>query len=110
MDRKRIIGEVAARHGVRLEEDDPALILVTIAELALKDAQQEFLAAAAVQVQAFEKAMERMQRITGTSRGNSQAGDAVRQVREGGSPDGPEFRKVSVSVLSFAAGFICAGL
>ena len=39
MDRKRIIGEVAARHGVLLEEDDPAFLLVTIAEIALRDAQ-----------------------------------------------------------------------
>ena len=43
MDRKRIIGEVAARHGVLLEEDDPAFLLVTIAEIALRDAQAEFL-------------------------------------------------------------------
>ena len=41
MDRKRIIGEVAARHGLLLEEDDPAFLLVTIAEIALRDAQAE---------------------------------------------------------------------
>lgn len=45
IDRKRLIGEVAARHGVRLEEDDPAFLLVTLAELTLRDAQADFLAA-----------------------------------------------------------------
>ncbi len=44
-DRKRMIGEVAARHGIRLEEDDPAFLLVTLAELTMQDAQGEFLAA-----------------------------------------------------------------
>src|SRR4051812_12271291 len=110
MDRKQIIGEVAARHGIRLDEDDPAFILVTIAELTLKDAQQEFLAASALHILAFEKALERTQRPTGTSRGNSQASDGIRHFREGSCPDRPWFRNVSVSVLSFAGGFICAGL
>ena len=38
-DRKRMIGEVAARHGIRLEEDDPAFLLVTLAELAMQEKQ-----------------------------------------------------------------------
>jgi hypothetical protein len=110
MDRKRVIGEVAARHGVRLEKDDPAFILVTIAELTLKDAQQEFLAASSLQIQAFEKALDRTQRLIGTSRGNdSQASDADRH-SPSASPDGPWFRNVSMSVLWFACGFSCAWL
>ncbi len=35
MDVKRITAEVAARHGVLLKEDDPALVLVTINEVVL---------------------------------------------------------------------------
>ena len=42
MDRRRLIGEVAARHGIRLDEDDPALVLVTLTELMLLEAKEEF--------------------------------------------------------------------
>ena len=34
---KRITAEVAARHGVLLKEDDPALVLVTISETVLEE-------------------------------------------------------------------------
>ena len=34
---KRITAEVAARHGILLKEDDPALVLVTINELVLEE-------------------------------------------------------------------------
>jgi hypothetical protein len=61
MDRKRLIGEVAARHGVRLEEDDPAFLLVTIAEIAIRDAQNQFLEAVAQSVADQEAAAERIQ-------------------------------------------------
>ena len=37
LDVKRISAEVAARHGVLLKEDDPALVLVTISEVVLED-------------------------------------------------------------------------
>jgi len=36
LDIKRITAEVAARHGVLLKEDDPALVLVTITEVVLE--------------------------------------------------------------------------
>jgi hypothetical protein len=61
MDRKRLIGEVAARHGVRLEEDDPAFLLVTIAEIAMRDAQNQFLEAVAQSIADQEAAAERIQ-------------------------------------------------
>ena len=37
MDLKRITADVAARHGVLLKEDDPALVLVTISEVVLEN-------------------------------------------------------------------------
>lgn len=46
MDVNRVIGEVAARHGVRLDPDDPALVLVTVAEIMLEEAREEFLRSA----------------------------------------------------------------
>ncbi|MDQ2841922.1 MAG: hypothetical protein M3Y72_12970 [Acidobacteriota bacterium] len=38
LDVPRLIGEVAARHGIRLEPNDPAFALVTLNQLILEDA------------------------------------------------------------------------
>ena len=56
MDVNRVIAEVAARHRVRLDPDDPALVLVTVAELMLAEARSEFRVA--VRDAARELAME----------------------------------------------------
>ena len=37
IDQKRLIGEVAAKNGIRLEPDDPAFALVTLNEIVLQD-------------------------------------------------------------------------
>ena len=37
IDQKRLIGEVAAKNGIRLEPDDPAFALVTLNEMVLQD-------------------------------------------------------------------------
>jgi hypothetical protein len=38
IDQKQLIGEVAAKNGIRLEPDDPAFALVTLNEAVLQDA------------------------------------------------------------------------
>ena len=37
IDQKRLIGEVAAKNGIRLEPNDPAFALVTLNEIVLQD-------------------------------------------------------------------------
>lgn len=37
IDQKRLIGEVAAKNGIRLEADDPAFALVTLNEMVLQE-------------------------------------------------------------------------
>ena len=110
MDRKRIIGEVAARHGVLLEEDDPAFLLVTIAEIALRDAQSEFLDVVRRSIADQEEAAERMQKSIGETLGNS----IRRALSEGGTvtarqPVRRDLRLalfgVFFGLLSFVAGF-----
>jgi len=109
MDRKRIIGEVAARHGVLLEEDDPAFLLVTIAEIALRDAQSEFLDVVRRSIADQEEAAERMQKSIGETLGKS----IRRALSEGGTvPPGPVHLRGRVvffgalfGLLLFAAGF-----
>jgi hypothetical protein len=110
MDRKRIIGEVAARHGVLLEEDDPAFLLVTIAEIALRDAQSEFLDVVRRSIADQEEAAERMQKSIGETLGNS----IRRALSEGGTVlaqqpvrrhRGLALCGVLVGLLLFVAGF-----
>ncbi len=67
MDLNRVIGEVAARHGVRLDPDDPALVLVTVTELMLQQAQEEFLATARRATAEFVEAAGRAQEQAGAA-------------------------------------------
>lgn len=67
MDVNRVIGEVAARHGVRLDPDDPALVLVTVAEMMLAEAREEFLASARRATAEFVDAAGRVQEVVGNS-------------------------------------------
>ena len=110
MDRKRIIGEVAAKHGVLLAEDDPAFLLVTIAEIALRDAQSEFLDVVRRTIAEQEEAAERMQKSIGETLGNS----IRRALSEGGTvmPRRPVhvrgplvFVGATFGLLLFAVGF-----
>lgn len=110
MDRKRIIGEVAAKHGVLLAEDDPAFLLVTIAEIALRDAQSDFLDVVRRTIADQEEASERMQKSIGETLGNS----IRRALREGGPINFPRPLRINgrlvlfgvlFGLLLFAAGF-----
>ena len=110
MDRKRIIGEVAAKHGVLLAEDDPAFLLVTIAEIALRDAQSDFLDVVRRTIADQEEAAERVQKSLGETLGNSirralsEAGPIIRPrpVQLGGRV---VFFRALFGLLLFATGF-----
>ena len=41
LDKDRIIAEVAARNGIRIEKDDPLFAVVTVTQLALEDAARD---------------------------------------------------------------------
>lgn len=84
MDTKRIIGEVAARHGVRLDEDDPALVLVTISELMLREAREEFVESVRQATAEFVEAADQVQKRAGAEFAR-QVQDAVRQRSDQGS-------------------------
>jgi hypothetical protein len=115
MDRKRIIGEVAAKHGVLLAEDDPAFLLVTIAEVALRDAQSEFLDTVRRTIAEQEEAAERMQKSIGETLGNS-----IRQALSEGCAVNPprtvhcrgrlSFIWALSGLLLFAAGVALGGM
>ena len=37
IDRQRLIGEMASRYGIRLDEDDPVLAVISLNQLALDE-------------------------------------------------------------------------
>lgn len=114
-DRKRMIGEVAARHGVRLEEDDPAFLLVTLAELAMQDAQVEFLRAVRQATLENEESAERIQKRIGESLAKAVIG----ALRVGTASGPPRHAPAAVAALIcfgllasltlFGAGFLLGG-
>lgn len=61
IDRKRLIGEVAARHGIRLDDDDPAFVLVTLAEGMLETARHEMETTIRHETAEFIRAAEQIQ-------------------------------------------------
>jgi hypothetical protein len=64
VDTKRLSGEVAARHGLLIREDDPAMALVTMSEIVL----EQFLSEAELRLRALvseaEKGQKRSQQET----------------------------------------------
>src|SRR5438034_1188503 len=65
LDVKRLVSEVAARNGIRIDEDDPAFCLVTLNQLVL----EETVTKAAEEIRAasrdFEEAVHKVQARTG---------------------------------------------
>lgn len=60
-----MIGEVAARNGVRLEADDPAFAVATLCELAFEDATRRLSEEISARLRQFEEAAQVLERRTG---------------------------------------------
>jgi hypothetical protein len=63
---QRLIGEVAARHGILLKADDAAFALVTINQLILEEVMAELLKKVEQAVTEFEAAAARVQTRAGS--------------------------------------------
>jgi CHASE3 domain sensor protein len=81
LDVKRITTEVAARHGVALKSDDPAMMLVTISEVVLEDCFERLEKRARLLVAELDAAFEDMQQ-RGASHLSDQARTVASSVRE----------------------------
>jgi Transcriptional activator TraM len=66
IDTKRLIAEVAAKHGICLTSNDPALCLITLNELVLEDAVAKVLENVHTANKDFEQAAEQLQARAGT--------------------------------------------
>lgn len=61
----RLIGEVASRYGIRLDETDPAFVVVRLTQLALEETSQELIERMAVERRDFEAAVQKVQNRAG---------------------------------------------
>jgi hypothetical protein len=60
-DRKQLSGEIAGRYGIRIDENDPAFVVVTLNQHALAQGTAELLKQIDVRIKHFEAAVERTQ-------------------------------------------------
>ncbi len=70
MDVEKLIGEVAARNGIRIEPDDPAFALVTLNQLVLEEAVKNLVREIRAATADFESAAERVQSRVGAMLAN----------------------------------------
>lgn len=65
MDINRLMAEAIARHGVKLDMNDPAMVIVTLNRLMLEDAVHEVADEIRMAAKDFEAAGERLQKGIG---------------------------------------------
>jgi hypothetical protein len=65
LNTRHLVGEVASRYGIRLDETDPAFVVVRLAQIALEEISQELIERMAVERREFEAAVQRAQNRAG---------------------------------------------
>jgi hypothetical protein len=65
LDAKRLIAEVAARNGIRVDPDDPAFALVTLAQIALEDTCRQLNDQVRANIAEFERSTQKVETRAG---------------------------------------------
>ena len=65
VDVKRIVGELASRHGIRLDVNDPAISIVLVNRLVLEHSTDELVAVIRASMHDFEEAVRKVQTRAG---------------------------------------------
>jgi hypothetical protein len=65
LDVKRLIGEVAAQNGIRLEPDDPAFALVTLNQLVLEETAKRVCDHVSITLAQFTESLSRGEHLAG---------------------------------------------
>ena len=102
MDIKALIGEVAARNGIRLEPGDPAFALVTLNQLVLEEAVRDLVAEIRAATADFEAAAERVQGLAGATLAR-EINQLAARGRQSGATD------LGAPAWRFAFRWLCAG-
>jgi hypothetical protein len=64
-DRAQLSGEIAARYGIRIDENDPAFVVASLSQHALAEASSNLVKRIETSLKEFEAAVERKQRRAG---------------------------------------------
>jgi hypothetical protein len=97
MDINRLMAEAIARHGVKLDMNDPAMVIVTLNRLMLEDTVHEVADEIRKAAREFEAAGERLQKGVGTALARE-----VARTGKGGVPS-VQARILQFAVCSLAA-------
>ena len=65
LNTKQLVGEVASRYRIRLDENDPALVIVHLSQIAFEKSSQELVERLAVERREFEAEVQRVQSRVG---------------------------------------------
>jgi len=107
MDINRLMAEAIARHGVKLDAADPAMVIVTLNRMMLEDAVHEVADEIRKAASEFEAAGERLQKGVGVA-----VAREVARAGKGGVPGTHvQWLRVAVAALTaFALGLIVGRL
>jgi len=113
LETKQLIAEVAARNGIRIDEDDPAFCIVTLNQLMLEESARTVVADIRKATRDFEQAVDRLQARLGTVLGQSQKNLVASLHRELNKDwitprlDQRQFqRRIMVGLLSIVIAFV----
>lgn len=70
LDQERIIAEVAARNGIRIERDDPILAVLTVTQMALDDAGDQLEERIRALMSEFEANVRAVEHLAGRALGD----------------------------------------
>lgn len=107
MDINRLMAEAIAKHGVKLDATDPAMVIVTLNRLMLEDAVHEVADEIRKAASEFEAAGERLQKGVGTAL----AREIARNGKSGTSVPNVQWLPVALAALiAFALGLLTGRL
>ena len=81
-DRKQLSGLIAARYGIRIDENDPAFVVVSLSQHALAEASSELVKRIEASLKEFDAVVERTQTRAGKYLG-AECREQVGAIRNG---------------------------
>jgi len=103
MDINRLLAEAVARHGIKLDANDPAMVIVTLNRLMLEDAVRGVAGEIRRAAKEFEAAGERIQKGVGVAVAQSLAREVA---RSGGTSSASRAWVACLGLALFGVGFL----
>ncbi|MGI9074111.1 MAG: hypothetical protein ACR2JB_22990 [Bryobacteraceae bacterium] len=85
LDKKRLVGEMAARYGIRMDESDPALAIISLNQLILEESIQNICEQLRARIAEFEASAQKLETRAGQVLANQvkeSASEIRKQLRE----------------------------